>query len=39
MMRFTASQTSIGFFELSALRKNDSFVVLINFLHLTFYFR
>ena len=39
IVRFTASQTSLGFLELSALRKNDPFVVLISFLYLTFEFR
>ena len=39
IVRFTASQTSLGFLELSALRKNGPFVVLISFLYLTFEFR
>ena len=30
MVQFTGSQTSLGFFGLSALRKNDLFVVFIN---------
>ena len=39
IVRFTASQTSLVFSELSAWPKNDPFVVLITFFYLTFEFR
>ena len=38
MIQFTASHSSLGFFEFSALHNNDPLVVFIDFLYLTFDF-